>query len=282
MAAMSSALSIGYAPRFKGILIDSCAKRSPVMSYTQYRAYCEKFNVPMNIDNKNGRPMFGTGRTIKAIGTALVPIPFKNLDLVIDVHFQIMKDKILSVLSMREMKDNGLDYSIQDEVVKFKNAEQKLTTGNYFLVNCRKPEDLKYAPYTESELRKLHRVFGHPSVQALYNLLKRANPEGVEGSMRKKLEEIISACDTCVRHGAKHRRFKVTIGTDDLRFNHNVAVYAMYINSRPVLHLVDEATHFNAARFLRNKTSNHVWKTVLKCWSRVYLGPLDLLHVDQG
>lgn len=282
MAAMFSALSMGEVPRFKGILIDSCANRSSVMSYEQYRAYCEEFDAPMNVDTASSRSVLGIGGTTKAIGTATVPVPFKDLDLVIDVKFQILKDNVPSLLSMKDMKENGLDFSIQDEVVRFKNAEQDLSMENYFLVHRWKSDDLNFALYTESELRKLHRVFGHTSVQALYNLLKRANPDEMESNVRKTLDKIRRECEVCIQNGSKPRRFKVTIGTDDLRFNHIVAVDVMYINSRPVLHIVHEGTHFNAAQFLRNMTAQHVWKTLLKCWSRVYLGPPDFLHVDQG
>jgi hypothetical protein len=43
--------------------------------------------------------------------------------------------------------------------------------------------------------------------------------------------------------------FKLTVGADDIRFNHTVAVYIMYIEVKPVIHVVCEATHFQAARF---------------------------------
>lgn len=56
----------------------------------------------------------------------------------------------------------------------------------------------------------------------------------------------------------------------------------MYIDGKPVLHLVDEATHYNAAQFLRKQSSTDVWKSIMRCWYRTYLGPPDFLHVDQG
>lgn len=67
----------------------------------------------------------------------------------IDVKFQIMKYNLRSLLSMKDMKHNRLDFSIQDEVVRFRNAEQDLVMENYFLVHCWKPEDLGFALYTK-------------------------------------------------------------------------------------------------------------------------------------
>lgn len=55
-----------------------------------------------------------------------------------------------------------------------------------------------------------------------------------------------------------------------------------YIYCTLVLHIVDEATHFNAATFLERQKSEATWKALLKCWSRVQLGPRGYLRVDQG
>lgn len=180
------------------------------------------------------------------------------------------------------MLDNDLDISIQDQVVSYKHLRHSLLLENYFLVHRWKTEDLSYSLYTETELRKLHRVFGHPSVSALSGLLKGARPEQMTPTVREALEEITQECTTCATYASKPRRFKLTVGSNDLRFNHTVAIDVMYLSGKPVLHAVDEATHFNAAMFLRNQSSQEVWKTLLRCWTRLYLGPPDYLHVDQG
>ena len=56
----------------------------------------------------------------------------------------------------------------------------------------------------------------------------------------------------------------------------------MYINGKPVIHVVDEATHYQAALFLRRVNAEETWKAILKCWFWVYLGPPDHLPVDQS
>lgn len=61
-----------------------------------------------------------------------------------------------------------------------------------------------------------------------------------------------------------------------------MAVDVIYIKGKPVLHLVDEATHYMAAVFLRNLKSETIWRAILKCWSHVYVGPPEFLHIDQG
>lgn len=117
---------------------------------------------------------------------------------------------------------------------------------------------------------------------ALKILLKRADPGDPTHDVKAALDAITKECMTCQTYASKPRRFKVTIGTDELKFNHVIAVDIMYINKMPVLHVVDEAAHYQAATFLRRITAEYTWKTILRCWFRVYLGPPDHLRIDQG
>lgn len=81
--------------------------------------------------------------------------------------------------------------------------------------------------YTEKELRRLHRVFGHPSVKALKTLLRKADPKSMKKSVIDAVKEITDACTICATRARRPRRFKLTVGTDDLRFNHIIAVDIM-------------------------------------------------------
>lgn len=55
----------------------------------------------------------------------------------------------------------------------------------------------------------------------------------------------------------------------------------MFIEGKPILHIVDEATHFTAATWLDNSTSKEIWKSLLQCWTHIYIGPPYFLRVDQ-
>ena len=109
---------------------------------------------------------------------------------------------------------NGLDLSIQQHMLYFKYKCQGLTFENDFLKHKWKKADVEFAFYTGSELRRLHRVLGHPSVSALQTLLKRANPEEFGPEVTAVLHEIKKACTTCAEHASKPRSFKITIGSD--------------------------------------------------------------------
>jgi hypothetical protein len=56
----------------------------------------------------------------------------------------------------------------------------------------------------------------------------------------------------------------------------------MYINSFSLLYVVNEATRFQAARWLQNITSQHVWNTLRTCWIDSYLRPPDIIVYNAG
>jgi hypothetical protein len=131
-------------------------------------------------------------------------------------------------------------------------------------------------------VRKLHLAFGHPSVEKLTNLLKMARPDEMNTDVRQSIEALSKECQVCLRTRMAPRRFKLTMGMDDVQFNHIVAVDVMYLDGKPVLHIVDEATHFQTAAFLTKVTAEETWNVLSCSWSRMYLGPPDFLRIDQG
>lgn len=165
MEAIEAALSVGECTKFNGIIMDTAANRSSIMSLSQYKAYCEEFRISMRINRMEKRTICGVNSKSSPVGTATISIPFKTLDLWIDVQFRIMPFDCPSLLSMKDMIDNGLDLSIQNKWISYKHKLQDLIFENYFLVHRWNAWDSCF--YTEPELKRLHRVFGHPSVTAL-------------------------------------------------------------------------------------------------------------------
>ena len=115
---------------------------------------------------------------------------------------------------------------------------------------------MNYTFYTTAQLQKLHRQFAHPSAGKLYNLLKRAGLEAVDSKTLEQLEEIVSRCEPCQRIRNAPLRFRVSAGHENVRFNAFAYIDIMYLDGRPVLHIVDEATRFSAARFLPKTTTD--------------------------
>lgn len=56
----------------------------------------------------------------------------------------------------------------------------------------------------------------------------------------------------------------------------------MWIEGMPVVHMVDKATHFCAARCVGRQTVTDIWKSIRLMWTFLYFGPPDYLDMDQG
>lgn len=268
--------------RFAGIRMDTCCNRTSIIGRPQYRAYCFEFGTKEAVRPAKGRNVSGIGGGVEGIGLVNIDIPFTELLLIIHIEFLLVDQDVPTLMSMKDMKESGIDISLQNETVLFAGRTQKLQLENYFLKHRWGPSDLSFALYTEDELRRIHKTFGHPSISATERLLKRATGGTLNTQNRRAIEQIATSCRICERNRRAPRRFKLTVGMNEMRFNHTVQVDTMFIHNRPVCHLVDQATHFSAATFLRNQTTKTIWDCISKMWMRVYLGPPDFLSVDQG
>lgn len=73
-----------------------------------------------------------------------------------------------------------------------------------------------------------------------------SDTEGIGESQQKPLgnvmltekEKISDDCHTCKPKFTSQRRFKFTIGADDLQFNDRIIVDKMFIDSKPVIHMI--------------------------------------------
>lgn len=102
---------------FRGIRLDTCSNRTSVMGVQQYRAYCMELQIMKNTKPVHSGSINGIGGGLKTVRIVLVKIPFMDLKLVISVEFPLLKADIPSLLSMKDMKNNGLDISLQRETI---------------------------------------------------------------------------------------------------------------------------------------------------------------------
>ena len=76
-------------------------------------------------------------------------------------------------------------------------------------------------------------------------------------------------------------RFMFTL-KDDYEFNYLVYIDIIYLDGKPILQVVDSATSFKAARFLKDILTREVQNALRAYYIDVYLGPLDLVVHDAG
>jgi hypothetical protein len=67
-----------------------------------------------------------------------------------------------------------------------------------------------------------------------------------------------------------------------MEFNYQILVGVMFIDGKPILHVIDAATSLQAARFLRNISAKGIWDTLRLALIDTYLEPPDTLVSDAG
>jgi len=275
----------GVCSSFMGILIDTGAAKFSTAGSAQFDAYCRDFSLSpiAELDGSKAGAVvacFGIG-TSESIGTATVQSPIG------DVIFHIVEAETPFLLSMADMDRLGVVFNnLTNHIVKPSPGNNFATpTMAYPVVRQFGHPFLVWGPtaasyLSEVELRRLHRRFGHPSSSRLLRLIERAGYN--EPWHQQLLKRIGRFCRQCQRHGQSPRRFRFTLSNGDARFNYTVLVDVMYINSSPVLHVIDEATSFQAARFLSSMTAEAVWEALRVCWIDTYIGPPDICVHDAG
>lgn len=267
---------------FYGIMIDTGASKHSTAGYGQYQAYKRKIAIEID-DSKAGaiHVQFGIG-SISSIGSIIIKTPIGLIE------FHVVKADTPFLLCLFDMDRLN---------VYLNNVDNILVKGDGFIPICRRfghpfllwdaslhayiTQSFNSNPcfLTDTEIRRLHRRFGHPSAEKLRLLLERSGHD--EGLDKAALERLTKYCSFCQKHGKSPGRFKFTL-TEDIDFNYSIIVDIMYIDNSPILHVVDESTRFQAAKWLANITAKHTWDTLRLCWIDVYLGPPDYIHHDAG
>ncbi|TQN64414.1 hypothetical protein CSHISOI_11408, partial [Colletotrichum shisoi] len=262
---------------FQGILPDTGAAGHSTAGYPQVVALRRIQPVKINKPKDEVTVTFGGGQPIESSGTITVDTPLGSID------FHVVPVNTPFLLCLRDM----------DRLrIQFDNLKDVLRQGNVTVPIVRKwghpwmllspPEKSIIAGnhMTDVELRRLHRRFGHPSVYRLHKLLSEAGQE----VHLDAIQRLTKYCQHCQLHSQSPHRFRFAIkDVEDYAFNHEIIVDVMYLEgNRPVLHVVDSATAFNAARFLKDISAKTTWEALRLCWIDVYQGPPDWIVADAG
>jgi hypothetical protein len=252
---------------------DTGAAGISTAGYPQYLAL-QKLYPEIQLDRTSkGRDIkFGKG-SASTEGTIQVPTPLG------EITFHVVPADTPFLLCIQDMDRLGAYLqNLENTIVQGQKRIQIVRKhGHPFMLLNNWEETLASCHLTEPELRQLHRRFGHPSVARLAKLLNRAGQEFDS----KALEAITKICKHCQLNSAPPGRFKFTL-KDDIDFNYCVIVDIFYIESKPTLHAVDEATAFQAAKFIPDNSAKTVWRIFEACWINTYLGPPDFIVTDAG
>ncbi len=260
--------------QFHGLMLDTGAARTSTAGYGQAEAYMKEFNAQLDVTIAGSiTAHFGIG-TAASIGKLSVDSPVGR------VHFHVMQTDTPFLLCLQDMDRLGIYLNnLRDHIVMRNGSTVTIVRfhGHPFLIWG--PKSVNYL--TDTELRQLHRRFGHPSANRLVRTLEKAGYNDPEH--RQILQRITKFCTFCQKHSRSPGRFKFTLKDEDnAYFNHTIVIDVLYIDSSPVLQVVDEGTSFQAARWLANMSASHTWDMLRLCWIDVYVGPPDVIVHDAG
>lgn len=263
---------------FWGACIDSGARKT-VIGQPQTKAYAEKVGREADIvqlkqsDNKKFR--FGNADH-KCIAFLHIRMSVSD-DIVVTFDAYVVSIDVFLLL--------GLDVLCQLElIVKFKDGTLLTKYNDWHAKVVHKMGHLyvEWPPsvyYTETELRRIHRHFFHPSTEKLMGLIRHGAKEYVTPHLRGQLDQVRNSCDTCQRLAPNPNRFKVSMPQDCV-FNRAVGMDVMKIHKQSVLHVVNRDTKLAAATFLDGESSEKVWEAFLSCWVATYIGYPDAVVLD--
>ena len=135
--------------------------------------------------------------------------------------------------------------------------------------------------YSKAAPSNFHPHFMHPSVSKLYNLLRRATPERLDPETKMRLKEIYDSCHICQTYSTKPLTFQARC-PDEIIFNKEVRIDLMFLQGKPVIHVVDTGTNVSAARFLPSQSTDAISNTFMYCWVTIYTGYPPSMLTDQG
>jgi hypothetical protein len=172
------------------------------------------------------------------------------------IHFEVVPANTPFLFCLNDMDKHNVYFNNVRDVLVHGDKEYPVVRkwGHSWLLIDELERSIVWCHLTETELRQLHCQFSHPAAECLHRLLTRAGYEEIDKAIITKITKF---CHQCQMHSNATGRFKFTL-RDDMEFNYQVLVDIMSINGKPVLHILDMATSFQAAQFLRNMTAKKV------------------------
>jgi hypothetical protein len=262
-----------YTTTYQGELWDTGAAEVSTVGKCQVVAYLrEKPRAKISWNPGSAKIRFGGSGVQTSIGTILMENPIGK------VTYHILNTQTPFLLCLRDA-DRLKAYfnNVKNVIVR---ADGKTTPvirkwGHAFF-NTSRTEAGVYL--TEPELRRLHMRFGHPRTERLHRLLKNAGHDDVREEVLRKIGKF---CHHCQSHDPAPQRFKFTI-KDECDFNYEIVIDIVQLKGRKALHVIDVATSFQAATFVRSMSAQDTWNALCRCWIYVYQGPPDFVTHDPG
>jgi hypothetical protein len=269
---------------FYDIMIDSNASIRSIVEYEQYLAFIKNTSIDLNrtkTDSVNVQFEIESTASLKSL----------IIDISIElVEFHMIKTDTSFLLNLADMNELKIYFNNVENILFMitKNRNLSIIRGfdhdfllwknSYSLHSYIAQSFNFYFCYLiDIEFRQLHRRFEHSFIMKLHDLLKRFDHE-VKKAVLKKLTKL---CIFCQKYAKSSERFRFILKDNaNCNFNYSIIVDVMYIENHLILHVVDDVTRFQVARWLQSINARHTWDMLRLCWIDVYLDLFDHILTD--
>ena len=77
-------------------------------------------------------------------------------------------------------------------------------------------------------------------------------------------------------------RYRVALPMDEIVFNHEIEVDVMWIDSEPILHIIDRGTRYSVCKYITcSQTAENLWNMILEFWINVFTGFPNIISADR-
>lgn len=120
--------------KFNSIRIYTGANISSIISKDQYEACCELFGFRPEMKTNKTRRINLIGGQQPGHKSVNIQITFRLLKILVDVAFLLMEKPIPTLLGLRNIIRNNLEFSLQNYCLTFEVKQEPLPLYNYCLL----------------------------------------------------------------------------------------------------------------------------------------------------
>lgn len=270
---------------FLGAVLDSGAAKSCIGT-AQARAYSKFCGRPLDMRPPTTSFVFGATQ-VTPLGIVDIMLDTPGGPISIPVH--VVDAAVPFLLGADILDGHGLYIrNTTNELVGEGWTLPFLRSyGHYFLG----PNTFNLATaasfFSTRELKKLHRHLRHPSPTRMFSLLQSASAADLPVETLAMIRMMVDRCEQCNTIRNREVQFSHRL-KGKIIFNRKLQIDLLYLDGRPVLHVVDTDTGFGNAGFIggasaaKVPTASMVWQTFLQQWVHVYTGHPDVVQHDRG
>ena len=240
---------------------------------------------------------FGVGKIYRSTRLVHVPVHIGSFSATLAMH--VVPCDVPLLMSRMSLKKAGaiLDFQRDSLHIFGESIPLVITESGHYCLPLSRPLDQPHSPQIQKvlfsspvsqledkdertkKITKLHKQFAHPHPDRLKALVRNAGTD--DKCVLDTIDEVSANCDVCKRYKRSPPRPAVGFPLATT-FNDTVAMDLKTYSNGYMFHMIDHATRYSQACFIRNKQSGTIVKAVLKYWIGIFGTPVRFLSDNGG